>query len=110
MARGARTQQRKQMFLPQGNALRSRDLQTPANSRASKGRPKSKPIPIERIARTPTRGSGDDIDPRLKAFIARAVVPTLVRDFLAGSQNEKKIAKRRRDVASFGVPSAGEVA
>jgi len=51
------------------------------------------------------------IDPKLRAFIERVVVPILVQDFLADPRSEKKIAKTRPVVPSCGVtPSAVEVA
>jgi hypothetical protein len=54
---------------------------------------------------------GPVIEPDLKAFIDRVVIPILVREFLAGPQGEKKIAKMSPDVASCAVtPSAVEVA
>jgi hypothetical protein len=70
---------------------------------------KARPAPV-RIPSGLGRQTGAGIDPKLKAFIDRVVVPILVRDFLADPGSEKNVAKSRPDMASCGVaPSAAEV-
>ncbi len=71
---------------------------------------KERPTPVK-IPSGPGRQTGAGMDPKLRAFIDRVVVPILVQDFLADSRSEKKVAKTRPVVPSCGVtPSAVEVA
>jgi hypothetical protein len=71
---------------------------------------KARPAPV-RIPSELGRRAGAGIDPKLRAFIDRVVVPIIVRDFLADPRSEKKIAKTGPDMTSCCVtPSGVEVA